>query len=146
MAFAIACILWLAAFAAAGLSAVSQGPSAGAMAGMALQDPLNQRLVDTVGLLPGNQWRHEVEQGRRLAKERDGHLYQMLLAWFQHDILGLYGDGIHLTVAHKREWSYGFKPDNKTVPLPCYLESPYDHQRESSTSQTQPARARQRAQ
>ncbi|MFM5355043.1 hypothetical protein, partial [Aeromonas dhakensis] len=26
----------------------------------------------------------------------------------------LYGDGIHLTVAHKREWSYGFKPDNKT--------------------------------
>ncbi len=46
----------------------------------------------------------------------------------------LYGDGIHLTVAHKREWSYGFKPDNKTVPLPCYLESPYDHQRESSTS------------
>lgn len=89
MAFAIACILWLAAFAAAGLSAVSQGPSAGAMAGMALQDPINQRLVDTVGLLPGNQWRHGVEQGRRLAKERDGHLYQMLLAWFQHDILDL---------------------------------------------------------
>uniref|UniRef100_UPI002B493D36 hypothetical protein n=1 Tax=Aeromonas hydrophila TaxID=644 RepID=UPI002B493D36 len=26
----------------------------------------------------------------------------------------MYGDGIHLTVAHKREWSYGFKPDNKT--------------------------------
>ncbi|MFQ2719182.1 hypothetical protein ACK3YS_09550, partial [Aeromonas caviae] len=26
----------------------------------------------------------------------------------------VYGDGIHLTVAHKREWSYGFKPDNKT--------------------------------
>ena len=46
----------------------------------------------------------------------------------------VYGDGIHLTVAHKREWSYGFKPDNKTVPLPCYPESPYDHQRESSTS------------
>ncbi len=46
----------------------------------------------------------------------------------------MYGDGIHLTVAHKREWSYGFKPDNKTVPLPCYPESPYDHQRESSTS------------
>ncbi|MGE6132785.1 hypothetical protein, partial [Aeromonas salmonicida] len=44
--------------------------------------------------------------------------------------LDVYGDGIHLTVAHKREWSYGFKPDNKTVPLPCYLESPYDHQRE----------------
>ena len=39
----------------------------------------------------------------------------------------MYGDGIHLTVAHKREWSYGFKPDNKTVPLPCYPESPYDH-------------------
>ena len=58
-------------------------------------------------------------------------------------LLNLYGDGIHLTVAHKREWSYGFKPDNKTVPLPCYLESPYDHQRESSTSQTQPASARQ---
>ncbi len=33
----------------------------------------------------------------------------------------MYGDGIHLTVVHKREWSYGFKPDNKTVPLPCYL-------------------------
>ncbi|MFM4963228.1 hypothetical protein ACEUBT_05655, partial [Aeromonas bivalvium] len=45
-------------------------------------------------------------------------------------VSGLYGVGIHLTVAHKREWSYGFKPDNKTVPLPCYLESPYDHQRE----------------
>jgi len=45
----------------------------------------------------------------------------------------LYGDGIHLTVAHKTEWSYGLKPDNKTVPLPCYLDSPYDHQRESST-------------
>ncbi|WP_421171338.1 hypothetical protein, partial [Aeromonas dhakensis] len=30
------------------------------------------------------------------------------------DITGcVYGDGIHLTVAHKREWSYGFKPDNK---------------------------------
>ncbi|MGR6756397.1 hypothetical protein ACU6QO_01110, partial [Aeromonas veronii] len=28
-------------------------------------------------------------------------------------LLHLYGDGIHLTVAHKREWSYGFKPDNK---------------------------------
>ncbi len=27
------------------------------------------------------------------------------------------GDGIHLTVAHKREWSYGFKSDNKTVPI-----------------------------
>ena len=26
------------------------------------------------------------------------------------------GDGIHLTVAPQREWSYGFKPDNKTVP------------------------------
>ncbi|WP_236663901.1 hypothetical protein, partial [Aeromonas dhakensis] len=45
-------------------------------------------------------------------------------------IIWLYGDSIHLTVAHKREWSYGFKPDNKTVPLPCYPESPYDHQRE----------------
>ena len=44
----------------------------------------------------------------------------------------LYEDGIHLTVAHKREWSYGFKPDNKTVPLPCYLEPLYDHQREST--------------
>ncbi len=36
----------------------------------------------------------------------------------------VYEDGIHLTVAHKWEWSYGVKPDNKTVPLPCYLESP----------------------
>ena len=56
------------------------------------------------------------------------------------EMVFMYGDGIHLTVAHKREWSYGFKLDNKTVPLPCYPESPYDHQRESSTSQTQPAR------
>lgn len=31
-------------------------------------------------------------------------------------LAAVYGDGIHLTVAHKREWSYGFKPDNKTVP------------------------------
>ncbi|MFM4772818.1 hypothetical protein, partial [Aeromonas caviae] len=51
-------------------------------------------------------------------------------AAFGYRIDNLYGDGIHLTVAHKREWSYGFKPDNKTVPLPCYPESPYDHQRE----------------
>ncbi len=42
----------------------------------------------------------------------------------------MYGGSIHLTIPLKREWSYGFKPDNKTVPLPCYLESPYDHQRE----------------
>ena len=105
MAFAIACILWLAAFAAAGLSAVSQGPSAGATAGMALQDPINQRLVDTVGLLPGNQWRHGVEQGRRLAKERDGHLYQMLLAWFQHEILGLLcGLLFFLPLIYLRQW------------------------------------------
>ena len=26
--------------------------------------------------------------------------------------LRLYGDGIHLTVAHKREWLYCFRPDN----------------------------------
>lgn len=50
------------------------------------------------------------------------------------------GDGIHLTVAHKKEWSYGFKPDNQTVLPPCYLESPYDYQRESRTTLTQPAR------
>ena len=54
--------------------------------------------------------------------------------------LNLYEDGIHLTVAHRREWSYGFKPDNKTAPLPYYLESPYDHLRESRTSQAQPAK------
>ena len=28
----------------------------------------------------------------------------------------MYGDEIHLTIAHKREWPYGFKTDNKTVP------------------------------
>ncbi len=55
------------------------------------------------------------------------------------DKLKVYEDGIYLIVANKREWSYSFKPDNKTVPLPCYLESPYDHQRESSASQTLPA-------
>ncbi|VXA87455.1 hypothetical protein AERO8C_50199 [Aeromonas veronii] len=33
--------------------------------------------------------------------------------------ISLYGDAIHLTVAYKREWSCGFKPDNKTVPLPA---------------------------
>lgn len=89
IAFVIACILWLAAFAAAGLSVSAQGPSAASMAGMALQDPLDLRLVDTVGLLPGNQWRLGVEQGRRLEGATHSERYQMLLAWFQHDILGL---------------------------------------------------------
>ena len=29
----------------------------------------------------------------------------------------LYGDGIHRIIVHKREWSYGFKPENKAVKL-----------------------------
>lgn len=29
----------------------------------------------------------------------------------------MYGDGVHLIVAHKREGSYGFKPDNKAICL-----------------------------
>jgi len=48
-------------------------------------------------------------------------------------IYRLYGDGVHLTVTHKREWSYGFILDNKVL-LPCDLELPYDQQREISTS------------
>ncbi len=32
----------------------------------------------------------------------------------------VYGDGIHLTIAHKREWSHGFKSDNKRL-CPSYV-------------------------
>ena len=43
----------------------------------------------SVSLPPGGQWRLSFEQGRRLEGARDPDLYQMLLAWFQHEILGL---------------------------------------------------------
>ena len=46
-------------------------------------------LADNVSLPPASQWRLGFEQGRRLEGAAHAELYQMLLAWFQHEILGL---------------------------------------------------------
>ncbi|MGN5028264.1 hypothetical protein ACTFBV_05785 [Aeromonas rivipollensis] len=56
---------------------------------MQLHEPPAPGLADSVSLPPVSQWRHSVEQGRRLEGTRGPDLYQMLLAWFQHEILGL---------------------------------------------------------
>lgn len=87
MSLGIACILWLAASVAAGMSASGQPASAWPPASMQL--PSHQGLDNSVSQPPGGQWRLGVEQGRRLERGSDPELYQMLLAWFQHDILGL---------------------------------------------------------
>ncbi|MFQ2541301.1 hypothetical protein ACK30C_17675, partial [Aeromonas caviae] len=60
--------------------------------------PKRNRPSDIPGQSPGDIWGSD-----RVLKEENAP-----------SVVLLYGDGIHLTVAHKREWSYGFKPDNKT--------------------------------
>lgn len=89
MALAVACLLWLAAFAAGGVGASGQPAASGPTASMQLHQPSDSGLIDSVSLLPGGQWRLGVEQGRRLEGSTHPERYQMLLAWFQHDILGL---------------------------------------------------------
>lgn len=56
---------------------------------MQLHEPPVSELADSVSLPPASQWRLSAEQGRRLEGTRDPDPYQMLLAWFQHEILGL---------------------------------------------------------
>ncbi len=89
MALAIASILWLAAFAAGGVSVSGQPTSADRLDAMQLHEPSDTGLVNSVSLPPGGQWRLSFEQGRRLESASHSELYQMLLAWFQHEILGL---------------------------------------------------------
>jgi len=89
MALAIASILWLAAFAAGGVSVSGQPTSADRLAAMQLHEPSDTGLVNSVSLPPGGQWRLSFEQGRRLESASHPEFYQMLLAWFQHEILGL---------------------------------------------------------
>ncbi|QBX70327.1 hypothetical protein E4630_05315 [Aeromonas hydrophila] len=89
MALAIACLLWLAAFAAAEVGAAVRQAAVGQDASMQLHEPADPGLVNSVSLPPGGQWRLSFEQGRRLEGAAQAELYQVLLAWFQHDILGL---------------------------------------------------------
>ena len=86
MAFAVACLLWLAAPAAAGLGAPALSPQGTSTSSMQLHEPPAPGLADSVSLPPVSQWRLSFEQGRRLEGARDPDLYQMLLAWFQHEI------------------------------------------------------------
>lgn len=89
MALAIASILWLAAFAAGGVSVSGQPTSADRLAPMQLHGASDQGLANSVSLPPAAHWRLSFEQGRRLESASHSELYQMLLAWFQHEILGL---------------------------------------------------------
>ncbi len=89
MALAIACLLWLAAFTAAGVTASDQPVSVVSAAPMQLHGASDQGLANGVSLPPAAHWRLGVEQGRRLEGANHPHFDQMLLAWFQHDILGL---------------------------------------------------------
>jgi hypothetical protein len=89
MSFGIACILWLVASVAAGISASVHPAFAEPSVAMQLHVSPASRLADGIGLPPGGQWRLSFEQGRRLEGEAKPHFYQVLLAWFQTDILGL---------------------------------------------------------
>lgn len=89
MALAIACLLWLAAFTAAGVTASDQPASVVSAAPMQLHGASDQGLANSVSLPPAAHWRLGVEQGRWLEGANHPHFDQMLLAWFQHDILGL---------------------------------------------------------
>lgn len=89
MALAIACLLWLAAFAAAEVGAAVRQAAVGQDASMQLHEPVDPGLVNSVSLPPGGQWRLNFEQGRRLEGAAQAELYEVLLAWFQHEILGL---------------------------------------------------------
>ena len=62
-------------------------------------------VADNLSLPPASQWRLSFEQGRRLEGARDPDLYQMLLAWFQHEILGLLcGLLFFLPLIYLRQW------------------------------------------
>ena len=89
MALAVACLLWLAASVAAGVGASALSAQGTSTSSMQLHEPPAPGLADSVSLPPASQWRLSFEQGRRLEGTRDPDLYQMLLAWFQHEILGL---------------------------------------------------------
>ncbi|MFM5023642.1 hypothetical protein ACET9O_00465 [Aeromonas caviae] len=89
MVLAIACLLWLAAAAAAGVVATPGMETQGQERPMLFHEPANPGLADNVSLPPASQWRLGFEQGRRLEGAAHAELYQMLLAWFQHEILGL---------------------------------------------------------
>lgn len=89
MALAVACLLWLAASAAAGLSAPALSPQGTSTSSMQLHEPPAPGLADNLSLPPASQWRLGFEQGRRLEGANHPEPYQMLLAWFQHEILGL---------------------------------------------------------
>jgi len=56
---------------------------------MELHESRDQGLANSVSLPPASQWRFSFEQGRRLEKDPQGERYQMVLAWFQTDILWL---------------------------------------------------------
>ncbi|MFM4705787.1 hypothetical protein [Aeromonas caviae] len=56
---------------------------------MQLHEPADPGLVNSVSLPPGGQWRLSFEQGRRLEGAAQAEIYEVLLAWFQHEILGL---------------------------------------------------------
>ncbi len=89
MALAVACLLWFAASVAAGLGASALSAQGTSTSSMQLHEPPAPGLADNLSLPPASQWRLSFEQGRRLEGARDPDLYQMLLAWFQHEILGL---------------------------------------------------------
>lgn len=89
MALAIASLMWLAAFAAAEVGAAVRQAAVGQGASMQLHEPADPGLINSVSLPPGGQWRLGFEQGRRLEGTNHPEPYQMLLAWFQHEILGL---------------------------------------------------------
>lgn len=88
MSLGIACILWLAAVMAAGLDASVRTAQAEQPVAQQQFEASDGRLSKDIGLPPGGQWRLNIEQGRRLEGGADPELYRMLLAWFQHDILG----------------------------------------------------------
>nr|WP_270824252.1 hypothetical protein [Aeromonas sp. QDB69] len=105
MAFAVACLLWLAASAAAGLGAPALSTQGTSTSSMQLHEPPAPGLADSVSLPPASQWRLSFEQGRRLEGTRGPDLYQMLLAWFQHEILGLLcGLLFFLPLIYLRQW------------------------------------------
>lgn len=89
MALAIASLLWFAAFAAVGVTATPHQESVGQSVSMQLHEQSDQGLANSVSLPPASQWRLGFEQGRRLEGATHSERYQMVLAWFQHDILGL---------------------------------------------------------
>lgn len=89
MALSIASLLWFAAFAAVGVTATPHQASVRQKVSMQLHEQSDPGLVNSVGLPPASQWRLGFEQGRRLEGATHTERYQMVLAWFQHDILGL---------------------------------------------------------